>query len=349
MGNKIVDKHCVECGILMEQVNCSKKYCDNCKKIKLKENQKRCFMKKNIHKYTENEYRNNFYKFINKPENLTTTGFNLLSDLKVQSYRNYFGLIWADILRMYDKFDYVYEYIKQEYLLFYNSTGSQNLYKFCENHKYITYLFIKSICSIDEFMNDCGIKKQKPYTFKELKNNFLNIKNDLGYIPNYTEFLLYSKIPVETYANKFKLKGLVYDNIINMYFCEHEINEYQKRKIKNQFERIVLNNISNILNCDYIPQAYFDWLISDKGCYLHVDGLFKEYNLIIEADGQQHKKPINYFGGEEKFKRQKINDSLKNKLIPKHGYKLIRIDIDSDWENIDYLKNLLIENNISAN
>lgn len=46
---------------------------------------------------------------------------------------------------------------------------------------------------------------------------------------------------------------------------------------------------------------------------------------LIEVDGEQHTRPIEYFGGEDSFKRLQINDEAKNCYALKHGYNLIRI------------------------
>ena len=48
-------------------------------------------------------------------------------------------------------------------------------------------------------------------------------------------------------------------------------------------------------------------------------------NLAIEYDGEQHFKPIKYFGGEDKLKKQIKNDVRKNYYCASHNIKLIRI------------------------
>jgi very-short-patch-repair endonuclease len=87
-------------------------------------------------------------------------------------------------------------------------------------------------------------------------------------------------------------------------------------------------------------------LIGINNFPLFCDGYFKDFNLIIETDGVHHKKPVWKFGGYERFEIQQQNDKLKDQLTKENGIKLIRIDIDSDWHDINYLKKVLIENGI---
>ena len=62
-----------------------------------------------------------------------------------------------------------------------------------------------------------------------------------------------------------------------------------------------------------------------KGGKLRFDFYLPEHNLIIEYQGEQHYRPNGYMGGEEKFKYQKINDSLKLQYIQDHNYNYLEI------------------------
>lgn len=65
-------------------------------------------------------------------------------------------------------------------------------------------------------------------------------------------------------------------------------------------------------NCKNIKKLPFDFYLP-------------EYNLCIEFDGLQHYIPVEYFGGEEKFKKLKYNDSVKTKFCKDNDVKLLRI------------------------
>lgn len=63
-------------------------------------------------------------------------------------------------------------------------------------------------------------------------------------------------------------------------------------------------------------------------------------NVLIECDGIQHKKPIEHFGGEERYEYQKLNDSIKDKYCIEKSIKLIRV---SNFSEIDQqIKSLLL-------
>jgi len=110
----------------------------------------------------------------------------------------------------------------------------------------------------------------------------------------------------------------------------------------------VLGTISKILNVECDPQKSFEWLIGINNYPLFCDGVFEDCKLVVETDGKHHKIPMKQFGGYERFEIQKQNDKLKDYLVKEHGYTMIRIDIDSDWSNIDYLKLRLLENDIKV-
>ena len=92
------------------------------------------------------------------------------------------------------------------------------------------------------------------------------------------------------------------------------------------------NNIKNILNThniSYKSQFIFSDLVSDMGRCLPYDfAIFDENQQIkrlIEFDGDQHQKPYEYFGGEEKFLRVQKNDALKNQYALSHNIPFVRI------------------------
>jgi hypothetical protein len=56
--------------------------------------------------------------------------------------------------------------------------------------------------------------------------------------------------------------------------------------------------------------------------------------ICIEYDGQQHFEPVDYYGGELRFKEQIQNDMLKNQYTKDNNIKLIRIGY-KDYKNIE--------------
>lgn len=86
----------------------------------------------------------------------------------------------------------------------------------------------------------------------------------------------------------------------------------------------------------YIPQYSFDDCANELP--LRFDfAIFnkrRHLELLIEFDGRQHFKPIDYFGGEEGFKRLKINDTIKNNYCKDNNIKLLRIPY-TEYDNIE--------------
>ena len=66
------------------------------------------------------------------------------------------------------------------------------------------------------------------------------------------------------------------------------------------------------------------------------------YNLLIEAQGQQHENPIEIFGGEKQFKIQQEHDKRKREYAEKNGYKLLEIWY-YDYDRIEEILNRELE------
>lgn len=97
---------------------------------------------------------------------------------------------------------------------------------------------------------------------------------------------------------------------ISLYLDRHHICYEQQKSFK---------------DCCDIRQLPFDF-------YLPKD------NILIEYDGIQHTKEVEYFGGADKLKTYKKHDKIKNEYARDNGIKLIRIPYQ---ENITSLNNLL--------
>jgi len=70
-----------------------------------------------------------------------------------------------------------------------------------------------------------------------------------------------------------------------------------------------------------------------------LDIFVEELNIGIEYQGAQHLRPIDFFGGEEAFKKTQQRDRKKKSLCDKHGIRLIYV-----YENYD-LKDVIDEIN----
>ena len=98
-------------------------------------------------------------------------------------------------------------------------------------------------------------------------------------------------------------------------------------------------------NIKYSMYTTFDGLYGIGGGLLSYDFTIKDkFGKIIyaiENQGKQHFAPINFFGGEERFKQQQIHDNLKRAYCKKHNIKLI--EIPYNYNTLDeYLNQILV-------
>lgn len=78
-------------------------------------------------------------------------------------------------------------------------------------------------------------------------------------------------------------------------------------------------------NINFISQKTFEDLRGENHGMLPYDFYLPDHNILIEFQGEQHERPIKYFGGEKKFKVQKIHDQLKRDYAIKNNITLLEI------------------------
>jgi predicted Zn-ribbon and HTH transcriptional regulator len=100
---------------------------------------------------------------------------------------------------------------------------------------------------------------------------------------------------------------------------ENSIHEYLRR-----------NNIS------YIPQYSFEDCVYKENLLFDFAIFDNEENLafLIEFDGRQHYEVIDFFGGEEAFKKTKMRDKIKDDYCIDNEITLLRIPY-WDYDKID--------------
>ena len=99
------------------------------------------------------------------------------------------------------------------------------------------------------------------------------------------------------------------------------------------------------LNLPYGLEFTSEDLKSDKGKYLRFD-----FNIIvnnklalIEVDGLQHEKAVDFYGGDEYFNEIQKNDKRKNEYCKEHNIPLLRIPY-WEYDNVDKLLNEFVIN-----
>lgn len=74
-------------------------------------------------------------------------------------------------------------------------------------------------------------------------------------------------------------------------------------------------------DCRNINPLPFDFALLDD---------YSNLILLIEIDGRQHYEPVSFFGGDDGFKRNQINDQIKNDYCLANNIPLFRIRYDED-------------------
>ncbi|STO12697.1 Uncharacterised protein [[Flavobacterium] thermophilum] len=149
---------------------------------------------------------------------------------------------------------------------------------------------------INKFVNEAG--------FKVDTSNYINNKTPITFTcPNNHSF--------EMTWNDFR-KGN------RCKYCSDVHNSKGVQKIKTwlNHKNIGYKINHNLEGCVYKNKLYFDFVIRDN-------------QLIIEYDGLQHFKAIDYWGGVEQLKINIERDIIKNQYCIKNNIPLIRIP---DWE-----------------
>lgn len=152
-----------------------------------------------------------------------------------------------------------------------------------------------------------------------------------------------------------QFKQEVYDIVGNEYtFLDHYVNNETKIRVKhnkcgNVYRVIPINFLSgkrcpfctdtpkgeliiikilDKLGINYDYQKTFDDLKDDR--LLSYDFYIPSQSILIEYQGKQHYQPIDYFGGDDKFKNQQNHDKMKLDYAKNNGYNLIAIPYTED-------------------
>lgn len=84
-------------------------------------------------------------------------------------------------------------------------------------------------------------------------------------------------------------------------------------------------------NIEYTFQKIFADCKDQK--QLPFDFYIPTYNTCIEYDGEQHFRPVDFWGGNESFKRLQLHDSIKTKYCKDNDIHLIRISYNQNIED----------------
>jgi hypothetical protein len=174
----------------------------------------------------------------------------------------------------------------------------------------------------------CSRKYNNTDSFISVSKNIHNNKFDYSKV-----FYTNSHDKVEIICKKHKSFFIrPCDHINHKQGCPKCSMSKGEMKIMGYFDR---------LNIDYNHNYSFDDC-RDK-LTLPFDFYIPEYNLCIEFDGEQHYRPIKWFGGDKNFKSQKKRDYIKDMYCLDNKISLIRIsylEYDKIFEILDSIFNI---------
>ena len=78
----------------------------------------------------------------------------------------------------------------------------------------------------------------------------------------------------------------------------------------------------------YTTQKKYDDCVDER--QLPFDFFLPDYNKLIEFDGEQHFRPVDFFGGEENFERTVRHDRIKTDYCIANNIDLLRIPYNKD-------------------
>lgn len=158
---------------------------------------------------------------------------------------------------------------------------------------------------------------------------------------------------INLYDNEFNIKN-------NGYLTNEEydnlLKKWKKEYKKNLMDLYNDGTIAPKWKNEYLLYFMFSVVFEDtqyqyRAKWLGLQSLdiyIPSLNIGIEYQGQQHYKPVDYFGGEEKLNEQKERDLTKKKLCVKNGIKLLEWKYDTDV-NIENFNRFLKDNDIIGN
>lgn len=93
---------------------------------------------------------------------------------------------------------------------------------------------------------------------------------------------------------------------------------------KSQFQCLVEAECYRILGLPYVTEKKWPWFKYKNP--LAADIYYFAYDLVIEADGEQHyKKTEHFYKTDDEWETSQMRDQVKDKLLKKHGIKELRV------------------------
>ena len=117
----------------------------------------------------------------------------------------------------------------------------------------------------------------------------------------------------------------------NGLYDSFEFGYYNKPANKWKSEELVYNITKKLYKEYQVIYQYKPYYLATENGNMSYDIYICGLKIAIEYQGKQHFEPVEYFGGEESFKKQKERDELKAQRSKENGVRLIYVNY---WEDI---------------
>ena len=199
-------------------------------------------------------------------------------------------------------------------------------------YKYKYFNYINMSTKIDILCPVHGIFKTTPHTHILLKTGCPKCANNINFTNG--QYIAVAKTIHDCdydYSQTAYIRGSEKVKIIckKHGLFEQEANSHlQGRgcpKCSSSKGEKLIRNILEKNNIKFIEQKTFNNCrnpITNK--LLIFDFYLQELNIIIEYDGIQHSRPVDHFGGVVQFKKQQLNDLMKDQYCDINNISMIR-------------------------
>lgn len=203
---------------------------------------------------------------------------------------------------------------------------------------------------LDYFLNQFDYENLTNEDLELLKSCFSNVKDFILWKDYYFE-TQDSKNPYPRINHSYMFAGLPFEA---PFYEREEIPYIIAVALENKFKEIIREAENTVRTERNLPLVGEGWISETELFYKllqhfsnekvvhhgkplwldrqHVDIYFPHRNIAIEYQGLQHIQPVNYFGGEESFKKQQALDDKKKKLCSQNNCSLIYV-----YENYNFI------------
>ena len=131
--------------------------------------------------------------------------------------------------------------------------------------------------------------------------------------------------------NRLPKEVEIFDNLDSFICKSVEHGFYTKSESKWKSEELMYTFVKRIFfQSEVITQHKPFFLKTERG-QLSLDVFVCNEKIAFEYQGKQHFEPVEYFGGEQHFVKQRENDEKKRMLCEKNGITLIYVNY---WEDV---------------